>query len=217
MAITYRLGRSVYVALTNRTNTTSLLQARGPGFVMPAASGFAPLPPKFEPEAAEVLAALEPALHPDTDERVSAVVFAGVGEPLLRIRVLEGVATALSAAHGSVALRVNTNGCMPASEAPGVALRLKKAGLMAVSVAIATHDPEQYDSLMQPEPLRYSPAFSLPLGHAEVCCFVQACVAQGLQVECTAAAVPGVDIGATAELAGALGASFRERSWHPGT
>ena len=63
--------------------------------------------------------------------------------------------------------------------------------------------------------IRLTPAFSLPLGHEHVTGFVTACVAAGLTVECNAVARPDVDIAAVAELAASLGASFRERSWHP--
>ena len=43
-SVTYSLARGLYVALTNQCNAVSLIQSRGPGFVMPPASGFAPLP-----------------------------------------------------------------------------------------------------------------------------------------------------------------------------
>jgi len=102
------------------------------------------------------------------------------------------------------------------SGAPIVAKRLSDAGLSSVSVALATADPEQYTALMRPEKLRHSPVFSLTLGHAEVVGFIEACVAVGLKVECTAVAAPDVDLQAAETLATELGASFRSRSWHPG-
>ena len=73
----------------------------------------------------------------------------------------------------------------------------------------------EYAALMEPEPLRFSPVFSLKLGHSEVCGFARACVAAGLEVECTAVAAPGVDLAAARALSEELGAKgFRERSWH---
>lgn len=212
MSVAYRVGRSIYVALTNRGNTVSRMHARGPGFVMPSKSNFAPLAAGHEPTAAEVAAAVNAEAVDGCP--VESAVFSGVGEPLLRLRVLEEVASGLLTER-AWPLRVNTNGLMPASEAAGVALRLSKAGISTVSVNIATHDPKQYDALMEPEPLRYSPAFSLPLGHAEVCSFVEACVVQGLQVECTAVTRPEVDVEATSRFVAGLGAIFREQSWHP--
>ena len=69
---------------------------------------------------------------------------------------------------------------------------------------------------MRPDKLRHSPVFSLTLGHAEVVGFVEACVAVGLKVECTAVAAPDVDLQAAETLATALGAGFRSRSWQSG-
>ena len=81
--------------------------------------------------------------------------------------------------------------------------------------ALASADAAEYAALMEPEPLRFSPVFSLKLGHSEVCGFARACVAAGLEVECTAVAAPGVDLAAARALSEELGAKgFRERSWH---
>ena len=52
--LSYTLGRTLYVALTNRCNSVPLFSTRGPGFQMPAASGFAPLPDGVEPSAEQV-------------------------------------------------------------------------------------------------------------------------------------------------------------------
>ena len=79
----------------------------------------------------------------------------------------------------------------------------------------ATADAAQYTELMKPEPIRLSPVMSIPMGHSEVTGFIAACVAEGLNVECSAVARPEVDLDATAALAKSLGATFRERSWHP--
>ena len=210
-AITYTLGRGLYVALTNRCNAgTSLIASRGPGFVIPAASGFRPL--EADPSPDQAISAVEAALtNADFDE----VCFAGAGEPLLRLTCLEQVARQIRDARPDITLRLNTNGLIPSSEADSVASRLKSAGIEATSVALATADPTQYAELMKPQPLRYSPAFSLKLGHADVAAFIKACVATGMRVEATAVAAPGVDIDAAKELSAELGASFRSRSWHP--
>ena len=74
MSITYRLGRSLYVALTSESTTTSSLAARGPGFALPAASGFVPLPKERRPSAAEVTDAVREALAAEPAE---SVTFAG--------------------------------------------------------------------------------------------------------------------------------------------
>lgn len=211
--LTYTLGRSLYLALTNRCNSATLIETRGPGFALRESSGFTPLDEGFEPTAAEALAAVS-AAYATAADGFDAVVFAGVGEPLLRLRVLEEASRAISTAHAPPALRLNTNGLVAGSSADDVATRLRDAGVTAASVALMSADPEQYQELMRPERLRLSPAFSLPLGHADVCRFTTACLAAGIDVECTAVEHPAVDVDAARAFAQRLGATFRARSWH---
>ena len=207
--LSYTLGRTLYVALTNRCNSVPLFSTRGPGFQMPAASGFAPLPDGVEPSAEQVAEAVAAAAD------VDAVCFAGVGEPLMKLNVLEAAAKLVRAERPALALRCNTNGLVQETVAQETAERLATAGLGGVSVALASADAAEYAALMEPEPLRFSPVFSLKLGHSEVCGFARACVAAGLEVECTAVAAPGVDLAAARALSEELGAKgFRERSWH---
>ncbi|KAL1526189.1 hypothetical protein AB1Y20_014917 [Prymnesium parvum] len=220
--VTYALGRSLYVALTNRCNSVSLISSRGPGFTLPPGSGFVPLADEFEPCADEVYRAVVSASSrlDGAHGAFESVVFAGAGEPLLRLRTLEEAARLIDA-DGIAPLRVNTNGLVAGSSAEDVAARLRDARVGAASVALMTADPEQeappseYNELMRPERLRLSPAFSLPLGHSDVCRFVRACIAVGISVECTAVASPGVDLSAARACATRLGATFRTRSWHP--
>ncbi len=211
-AITYTLGRSLYVSMTNRANALTLIASRGPGFVMPPSSGFSLLPDGFEPSPDEVVEAVRAACDA-LDEPPSALVFAGAGEPLLKLRGLLEVADQLKNEHEH--MRINTNGLVASAEAADTAARLKAAGVSAACVALATADADQYLALMEPEKLRFSPVHSLQLGHAEVVGFVSACLDAGMDVECTAVAAPGVDIDAAAGLATKLGATFRARSWHP--
>ena len=216
--LTYIMRQTIYVSLTNRCNARTLIDSRGPSFKMPASSGFALLPPNQEPSAEEVAEAVNAAL---SDERLpngaaTEICFAGAGEPLLRRRCLEEAAGLIRSDHGDrLTLRMNTNGLVPESEVAELAYSLGKTGFHDVSVALASADAAQYDELMRPEPIRLTPAFSLPLGHDEVCGFVSACVSEGVQVQCTAVAAPGVDVAAVAALAESLGASFKERSYHP--
>ena len=108
--VIYWLKNALYVGLTNRTRGLSLVASRGPGFAMPAASGFAPL--AAEPSVDDVVAAIYDAY--DHDERKKAlgqdvgrtqradggatdpgVVFAGLGDPLLRWRDVAAIAAAI--------------------------------------------------------------------------------------------------------------------------
>ena len=212
-SITYTLGTQLYVSLTNRCNAVSLIQSRGPGFAVPASSGFSLLPEGFEPSAAEVAEVVASAVG--AGDTLSAIVFAGAGEPLLKQRTLLEAAELIRQQDASPPLRINTNGLVPKTEAADLAARMKAAGVASATVALASADPEEYLALMQPEELRFSPAFTQQLGHGEVTSFVKACVGVGMAVECTAVEAPGVDVDAAAALASELGASFRARSYHP--
>ena len=132
-----------------------LFSTRGPGFQMPAASGFAPLPDGVEPSAEQVAEAVAAAAD------VDAVCFAGVGEPLMKLNVLEAAAKLVRAERPALALRCNTNGLVQETVAQETAERLATAGLGGVSVALASADAAEYAALMEPEPLRFSPVFSL--------------------------------------------------------
>ena len=83
--ITYALGRGLYVALTNRCNATPLFHTRGPGFKI-TSTKFEPLPAGAEPEPREVIEAVDTAL--DASGNYNSIVFAGLGEPTLRLEAL---------------------------------------------------------------------------------------------------------------------------------
>lgn len=201
--LSYTLGRTLYLALTNRCNAATLPSTRGPGFAMPAASGFAPLPPGFEPEAADAIEAVADAFR---DGEPEGVVFAGLGEPLLRLPVLLESAHAIGARWPTLPLRLSTNGLVDEAAAADVASQLRGAGISRATVALASADPLQHAQLLAPADAA---------AHADVCAFVRRLVASGVAVECTAVECPGVDLAAAERLAAALGASFRPRSWHP--
>lgn len=216
------MGRALYVALTNRCNALPLAETRGPSFVMPADSGFAKLPDGYEPSADEVLSAVQSRLGSGLHVGApSSVVFAGLGEPLLRLCVLLEAARRIEDAYpGSVCLRVSTNGLVPCARAEEVARSLWDAGVRRATVAIASADETQHRLLLAPRdaatatPGGGGPAADAP-GLADACRFVQALVAAGMEVECTAVAEPSVDLKAAEVLAASLGASFRSRSYHP--
>ena len=204
LSYSLRPGGALYLALTNRCNSATLIATRGPGFSMPAP--FQPLPDGEEPSPAQLAAAVREA-YKDTEiigmgENDGGVTFAGVGEPLLRLEaLLETVALVKETNHG-VPFRVVTNGLADAS----VAAQLKEGGIKQVTVAIAAHNPPLYAKVMEPQNGR---------GFGDVCTFIDACAQAGLLVECTAVAAPGVSESSTRKLAMSLGAAeFRMRSYH---
>lgn len=110
--------------------------------MVPAASGFTPLPQGFEPTSDDVLSAVSQAYEAAPPEGFDAIVFAGLGEPLLRLRALEDTARALVDKY-PVPLRVNSNGLVAGSSAQDVATRLNGSGITSLSIALMTSDPEQ--------------------------------------------------------------------------
>jgi hypothetical protein len=142
--VAYTLGRTLYLSVTNRSNALSILKTRGPGFVMPPSSGFALLSDP-EPDASE-LAAIVDATYERAEivgmgENDPGVVFAGAGEPLLRLDVVvDTIAMVRESRHG-VPFRVHSNGL----HEPDVAKTLANAKVDRVTVALATADPKQFD------------------------------------------------------------------------
>mmetsp|Transcript_13642 Transcript_13642/g.43008 ORF Transcript_13642/g.43008 Transcript_13642/m.43008 type:complete len:261 (+) Transcript_13642:57-839(+) len=214
--VVYGLKGQLYVQLTNRSNATTLVASRGPGFVMPSSSGFRPLPSGFEPAAGQVLDALSERMAGGGVEGSAgggSVVFAGAGEPTLRLGVMLEVAGALAAAGaeeggGSTPeLSLNTNGLAALAHGRCVVPELAVGRIRRVTVNLNTADPEQYGALMGEG---HGPA-----SHRAACDFVARCVEAGLEATCTAVEAPGVDVAAVEALAGQLGAGFRSRTYHP--
>jgi hypothetical protein len=221
-------ARQLYVALTNRCNSRTLPETRGPGFAM---ASFSPLsPPDWEPSEDEVVAAVEralglplsssgehaPPLAPTSSSLVPPLCFAGLGEPLLRSAVLVGATKRLRARTPNLSVRITTNGLV-AAPGPLIAT-LADAGVSSVSVALAAADATSYHRLMRPDTLLvpYSshtaePAAPEPAtpeaAFDAVCAFVREAAAAGLRVECTAVAAPGIDVERAGALARALGAT----------
>lgn len=208
--VAYVLGRTLYLAMTNRSNAATIVETRGPGFAMPPESFFVPYPDpphslSREPEAEE-LADVVDLFYEKLEivgmgENDPGVVFAGMGEPLLRMdQIRETIEQVHESRHG-VPFRVSTNGLFP----PSAAVALADAGISNATVALATADPTQYAELMRPE----------SGDHATVCGFIASLAEAGVEVEATVVERPGVDVAAARKLAEALGAGFRTRTWHP--
>ena len=237
--LVYWLGNAVYVSLTNRARGLALAASRGPSFSIPEHSGFAPL--ETEPTVADVVSAVKHAY--DTDPRKEnttfkradglevdpGIVFAGLGDPLLRLDTLLEATAAIRDAGAplspEVKVRVSTNGLVPSAASASVAARLRDAGIDEVTVALNAADPAAYAAFMlhaPSYPTRYfgSAAAAVGdvdgLGFGDACAFIGALAEGGTAVTATCVARPGVDVASVRALSLALGASsFKERSWHP--
>ena len=107
---------------------------------------FAPLPDGCEPTAKEIEAAVANRLK---DRSFEAVVFAGLGEPTLRLSTVLEAARLLRCK--SLPLRLNTNGLGCLVHKRDIIPELKESGIVSVSVSINTADPNQYPQLMNSE------------------------------------------------------------------
>ena len=204
--VAYVLGRTLYLAMTNRSNAATIVETRGPGFAMPPESFFVPYSEPYREPEAEELADVVDLFYEKLEivgmgENDPGVVFAGMGEPLLRMdQIRETIEQVHESRHG-VPFRVSTNGLFP----PSAAVALADAGISNATVALATADPTQYAELMRPE----------SGDHATVCGFIASLAEAGVEVEATVVERPGVDVAAARKLAEALGAGFRTRTWPP--
>ena len=196
------------MSVTNTSNARSILKTRGPGFVMPPSSGFALLSDP-EPDAKELAAVVDAAYERaeivGMGENDPGVVFAGAGEPLMRLDVvLNTMAMVRESRHG-VPFRIHSNGL----HEPGVAAALAGAGVDRVTVALATADPRQFEALTRPEA-------GSGVHFGTLCGFISALAEKGVDVEAVTVAAPEVDVAAARKLAESLGAlSFRTREYFP--
>ena len=169
--LSYYIQGKLYISLTNKCNSASVLACRGPSF--PFAKTFALLPSSFEPKPLEIFAEVDNAF---LDGKISVssmesdeVTFAGYGEPLLRLEALLESCSLIKEKYHGVPLRLKTNGLISGS-CSEVAQRLMSAGIDQVSISLNADNPKLYSEIMQP---------SDGLSFANVCNFVAACSEAG--------------------------------------
>ena len=173
---------------------------------------------KQRPSVEELLQEIQPILEDSgsSEDEIASVVFAGEGEPTLRLTSLIAVATGIRQLHPTIPVRLATNGLTPAAMTTNVPEKLFQSGISHVSVALMTHDADLYESLMMPELVEEETGnndVTTLCAHERMCDFIRQAVKCGLQVEATAVERDGVDRTKTEALATALGAQkFRWRT-----
>ena len=143
MTIVYRVGRGLYVNLTNRCPCacTFCIRQNGAGVY-----GSDSLWLEREPTADEVIAAIEEEDRSSFDE----LVFCGYGEPTERLDELLAVARRVRAGFPQLPIRVNTNGLADLIAGGPTAGRF--AGLVdALSVSLNAPTAEEYVRLCRPK------------------------------------------------------------------
>lgn len=143
MTIAYRVGKGLYVNLTNRCPCacTFCIRQNGPGVY-----GSDSLWLEREPTVEETVAAIEAEGCSSCDE----LVFCGYGEPTERLDVLLAVARYVRMSFPGLPIRVNTNGLSDLiAGRPTAALF---AGLVDVlSVSLNAPTAEEYVKLCRPK------------------------------------------------------------------
>ncbi len=190
--IVYKVGRTLYVNLTNRCSNhcNFCIADYGPelwGYHLRFES------PADEPKAEQVKSAIEDTY--DWDE----LVFCGLGEPWLRIDTIVELLKSLNIPRSQV--RINTNG-HAFLVAPESLLKTVAKYVGSLSVSLNAPDAESYQQICQPKfKERAYPALLSFIKKAR----------ELFSVTATAVSSSGVDIKATEELAAQLGVPFRLR------
>ena len=128
-------------------------------------------------------------------------MFAGTGEPLLRLETVLRASELIKEKRHGVPLRLNTT-CLGVND-PSIPKSLAEAGIDTVSVFMPSADPKKYQSLM-------NASLSIP------CSFMSACTDAELKVRVVTVAAPGIDVDQIRKLSSALGAiEFEVKSYLP--
>ena len=151
--------------------------------------------------------------HFQEEQTIESIVISGEGEPTLRlddtvelVQRIKTFADSLSEGNSPPAIRLTTNGLVPASS-PSLPQTLYDSGVSNISVGLMTWNADQYNDLVKP---------LLPNAFETVCSFIQDAVnVDGdLGIETTAVDRPDVDKSKTEALATSLGVTTPVR-WRP--
>lgn len=198
---TYKVGRGVYINLTNRcTNRCDFcIRQNGDGVY-----GSDTLWLEREPSASEVLEDIKKYDPSSYDE----FVFCGYGEPTMRMEVLSSVGRELKKLYGKP-VRLNTNGQACLINGRDVTPMLEGA-VDIVSISLNAADAEKYDAVCHSV---FGPAaFDAILDFARRCApYVKTVV---LSVVDTT--LPEADIAVCERLASSVGAVLRVRRFDTG-
>ena len=189
----YRIGGAVYINLTNKcTNRcTFCLRETNDGV-----DGYH-LWLKKDPEAAEVIAALE------QENDVSETVFCGFGESTMRLETLLEVARYLKTRGSHV--RLDTNGQGSAYAVRDIAPELK--GLVdTVSISLNASDAVKYDAICQ--------SIYGEEGFDHMLAFAKSCIREGIETVLSVVDVIGdEEIAQCQKVADDVGARLRVRHY----
>lgn len=153
---------------------------------------------------------------------IDSIVFAGEGEPTLRMESLKKLTFQLNDwmksnyQTKSVSIRIVTNGLVLCKHPHKQSLlrNLKHNGVTNLSIAVMSPCKAQYENLIKPLGFKYTTSDELH-PHSMVCQLVKDAVEIGFEVELTGVAHDFIDESLANDFAAALGASFRFRPYFP--
>lgn len=192
--ISYKLGDSLYLNITNRCTNNCEFCIRQYGSEV---GGYNLILDK-EPTTKEIIEAIgDPTEYKE-------VVFCGYGEPLLRIQVVVDVAKHLKKSYPNVPIRINTNG--QANLIYGEDVTPHFEGLVdVISISLNAENAEKYNEICHPE-------------HGEdtfysVLEFIRKSKNHVPKVVVSVVDIPEIDIDKCRKLAEELGVEFRVRRY----
>jgi TatD DNase family protein len=197
-AITYPVGDSLYLNITNRCTNQCDFCIRYKARLFDQTH---PLWLEKEPSAEEVLRAI------GDPPKSNKIVFCGYGEPLIRLDVVKSVAAQLRSKPG-IFIRINTNGHASLFYGRNILPELK--GLVdSISVSLNAENAELYE--------RVCSSFYGKRAYPAVIEFIKEAKKYIPEVEATIVDLPVIDKEACRKVSSDLGVSFRVRSYYEET
>jgi TatD family-associated radical SAM protein len=197
-AITYQVGNSLYLNITNRCTNQCPFCIR---YKSREFNQKYQLWLDKEPSADELLADIGEAAN------YKQIVFCGYGEPTIRLDIIKAVAAELKSKVKSkkVKVRIDTNGIANLFWGKNILPELK--GLVDfISVSLNAENAETYDKICH--------SFYGPAAYPAILDFIREAKKYIPEVEVTAVDLPAVDKEKTKAIADDLGVKFRLRPYY---
>lgn len=195
--IVYKIGNGLYINVTNKCSAACSFCIRNNTVGIEGHHLWL----KEEPDAADIIKAIEDAVIQNDGHNFSEYVFCGYGEPLYRLDSVVNVAKWLKSR--GAATRLNTNGHGNLINGRNVAPDL--SGLIdIVSISLNAHTPWKYQEICR--------TIYGPDAFGAVLYFADRCIASGIRVVLSVVDIPEIDIDKCKEIAQELGAELRVRS-----
>lgn len=192
LTYTYKLGKALYINVSNRCNADCVFCARKEN---PVLHGYnLGMAKSEEPDASVYINEIK------DPRQYSEIVFCGYGEPTIRWETIREVAIWVKANGGNT--RINTNGHGNIINKRNIAPEME-AIIDSISISLNSHDKSQYANLMRLPETYYD----------EMLDFAQKCKPFVKDVVLSVVDYPEVDVTASKAVADSIGVQFRVRGY----